>query len=154
MLTSLAKTTYYVRTNYIIKTRIKLDRKLGTIEQSRKISDLGSMLEKAVSIFHLIFLDDVCVYSFPITIYKMWITKNIFTMIDNQLSWGTFRKRLAPVGPIAEKWLPIRRDIEVVVAVYISRHFNQYIFTEYNKNNSEEERGNGTTGTGVSQKDL
>ena len=28
------------------------------------------------------------------------------------------------------------------------------MFTEFNKNNNEEERSSGTTGTGVSQKDL
>ena len=42
----------------------------------------------------------------------------------------------------------------VVVVVYLFRHFNQCIFTEFNKNNNGEERSSGTTGTGVSQKDL
>ena len=42
----------------------------------------------------------------------------------------------------------------VVVVVYIFRHFNQYKFTDFNKNNNEEERSSGTTGIGVSQKDL
>ena len=42
----------------------------------------------------------------------------------------------------------------LVVVVYIFRHFNHYIFTEFNRNNTEEERSSGTTGTGVSQKDL
>ena len=40
------------------------------------------------------------------------------------------------------------------MVVYVFRHFNQYIFTGFNKNNKEEERSSGTTGTGVSQKDL
>ena len=44
--------------------------------------------------------------------------------------------------------------LSIVVVVYIFRYFNQFIFTEFNKNNNEEERSSGTTGTGVSQKDL
>ena len=43
--------------------------------------------------------------------------------------------------------------VVVVVVVYIFRHFNHYIFTEL-KNNDEEKISSGTTGTGVSQKDL
>ena len=39
---------------------------------------------------------------------------------------------------------------DVVVVVYIFRHFNQYIFTELNENNNEEDRSSGSTGTGVS----
>ena len=42
----------------------------------------------------------------------------------------------------------------LVEVIYIFRHFHHYIFTEFNKNNNEEERSSGTTGTGVSQKDL
>ena len=42
----------------------------------------------------------------------------------------------------------------VVVVEYNFRHFNYYIFTEFNRKNIEEERSSGTTGTGVSQKDL
>ena len=45
-------------------------------------------------------------------------------------------------------------EVVLVVVVYIFRHFNQYIFTEFNKNNNEEEISSGTTGTGFSQKDL
>ena len=41
----------------------------------------------------------------------------------------------------------------IVVVVYIFRHFNQYLFTDFNKDNNEKERSSGTTGTGVSQKD-
>ena len=41
-----------------------------------------------------------------------------------------------------------------MVVVYIFRHFNQYIFTDFNKNNNEEERSSGTTATGVIQKEL
>ena len=43
---------------------------------------------------------------------------------------------------------------KVLVVVYIFRHFNHYMFTEFNKNNNEEEKSSGTTGAGVSQKDL
>ena len=42
----------------------------------------------------------------------------------------------------------------VEVVVYIFRHLNYHIFTEFNKNNNEEERSSGTTRTGVSQNDL
>ena len=41
--------------------------------------------------------------------------------------------------------------VAVVVVLYIFRHFNHYIFTEFD---NEEERSSGTTGTGVRQKDL
>ena len=33
----------------------------------------------------------------------MCITQNIFTIIDNQLTYKSFRKRIAPVGPKLEK---------------------------------------------------
>ena len=42
----------------------------------------------------------------------------------------------------------------VVVVVYIFHNFRQFIFAEFNRNNNEEGRRSGTTGTGVSQKDL
>ena len=46
----------------------------------------------------------VCMDVFQLhTIYKMWITQNIFTMIDSKLSQSNYKKRLAPVGPKAEE---------------------------------------------------
>ena len=53
-----------------------------------------------------------------------------------------------------QKRIILTQESTLEVVVYIFHHFNQYIFIGFNKNNNEEERSTGTTGLGVSQKDL
>ena len=51
-------------------------------------------------------------------------------------------------------WPKFRTTNKFAGRIYIFRNFNQYIIYKINENNNEEEKRSGTTGLGVSQKDL